>query len=69
MRCIDWDKLHRPMHFILLCLSTASVTMPLGLVKLINQASGQSSSMSRQISRITGIVRKALANPPALLVS
>ena len=61
--------LQSPMDRIAECFSTASVTIPEGLVKLISQASGQYFSISRQIDRITGIVRSALAKPPGPVVS
>ncbi|MNN37881.1 hypothetical protein D3C81_1518490 [compost metagenome] len=51
------------------CRWTASVIRPAGLVKLISQAFGQSSSMSLMMEKTTGIVRSALNNPPAPLVS
>ena len=47
----------------------ASVTIPAGFVKLTNQASGQTSFMSLMISRIIGMVLKALNIPPAPFVS
>ena len=62
--------LHNPIHFFQPVFSmTASVTIPLGLVKFISHASGQSLSMALMISRITGMVRSALKIPPAPLVS
>ena len=37
----------------------ASVTMPAGLVKVMVQASGATSAMTRAMSRATGRVRRA----------
>ncbi len=43
--------------------------MPAGLVKLMIHASGQISCTSFTMSKITGMVRSPLNNPPAPLVS
>ena len=50
-------------------LIAASVTIPAGLVKLINQAFGHCCRISSIIEPITGIVRIALSIPPAPFVS
>ena len=47
----------------------ASVMIPEGLVKLTSRASGASSSISRQRSRATGMVRRAFMKPPGPVVS
>ena len=52
-----------------MCLIAASVTIPAGLVKFTNQASGQRRFISSIIAKMTGIVRNALNIPPAPFVS
>ena len=49
--------------------SSARVTMPTGLVKSTIHASGLAFSTREAMSRTTGTVRRALASPPAPVVS
>ena len=49
---------------VLVALSTPSVTMPTGLVKLIIQASGACRATSFAYSTMAGMVARAMAQPP-----
>ena len=61
---IPW---HKPIHLILLYRFTPRTIRVSGLEKFKNHASGQSSSMSRMMSRMTGrvrIVKNSAPGPP-----
>ncbi len=60
--------LQSPIVLTFVCFNTNSVNIPAGLVKLSSIAFGASSSMSLQISRITGIVLQALSQKRLLLL-
>ena len=60
---------HNPTIFILLCRCTAAQIRCIGLVKLINQASGHIFSIPQAISRMGMIFRAAWAKPPGPLFS
>jgi len=58
--------LQSPRTLTLVYLDIASVTIPEGLVKFINQAFGENFSIFLTIFKTTGIVLRALAKPPGL---
>ena len=64
-----WTEWHSPTVRTLLRSATAQQSIAIGLTYCRSSASGQSSSMSRQTSRSTGIVRRPRMIPPTPSVS
>ena len=61
--------LHSPTTLMSVYLPTASVMIPEGLVKFTKIALGAYCFMAAATSKMTGMVLKALANPPGPVVS